>query len=109
MSTRAKDPPTSAQHDANGCFVRVFWLAANLALLVFAVLILRDGRGPLSTPSIAYWVAVASAIGLRYWEVTRFDGATLDGKPASKKHWVRYTTRLLPLALVGWLAALALG
>ena len=108
MSTRANDD-TSAQHDANGCFVRVLWLASNLALLVFGVLILRDGKGPLSMQSIAYWVAAAGAIGLRYLEVTRLDGTTLDGKPASRKHWVRYTTRLLPIAVLGWLAALALG
>jgi hypothetical protein len=94
--------------DASGCFVRVLWLASNLALVLIAALILRDDPGALSLVSAAFWAAVALAIGLHYFEVTRLRAATLSGKPATLASWRRYSLRLVVVAAGIWVLALVL-
>jgi hypothetical protein len=91
----------------SGCLTRVVWLtAAPLSLLLLGVLIARKGNGALSAESIAYWVIVMVALGVRYLDIVRFRGETIDGAPASQQDWRRYRVRLPAVALVAWAAAL---
>jgi hypothetical protein len=108
LPARAKSPETTEQ-DASGCFIRVLWLASNVALLVIAALIARDGAGVLSIASGVFWATVALASGLHYLEVKRLDGATLAGKPATVGSWRRYSLRLVAIAAAMWTLALVLG
>jgi hypothetical protein len=86
-----------------------WFAAAPLALLMLGALLVRDGRGIGSTESIAYLAVVALGVALRYLDIFRYGGATVQGTPASRDDWHRYRVRFPAIALAGWLAALWLG
>jgi hypothetical protein len=90
-----------------GClagFVRILWFAVgNGALLLLAVLITE--RKAFSGLDIAFWAIVVALIFLRYIDITRLNGLTSDGEPASLQHWRRYVLLLLMIAGGVWALA----
>jgi hypothetical protein len=94
--------------NASGCFVRVAWLASNVALIALAATIAREKPGALSVTSGVFWGTVGLAIGLHYVEVTRLRANTLAGKPATMASWRRYSLGLLAVAGLLWGALIAL-
>jgi len=95
------------QAEATGCLpvvVRLFWLiAGNLVLFFLAVSIAQ--RRALSARDIAYWVTVTVLILARYIDITRLDGQTKDGEPASLRTWRWYTLVLLLASGALWVLA----
>lgn len=90
----------------SGCLVRLGWLiVAPLGLLVLGVSLAKNGAGAMSVESILYWLVAAMAVVIRYIDVFRHQGQTLQGKPASDKDWRRYSISLGAVALAGWCAA----
>jgi len=103
-------PNEAETANMGGCLTRLVWLvAAPLGLLMLGAVVARDGQGVWSIESGAYWAVVVLALGVRYLDVVRFQGQTVDGKPASKQDWRRYGLRFPLLALAGWAAAIVLG
>ena len=77
-----------------GCLTRVVWLvAAPLALLMLGAVVARNGGGALSKESIAYWAVVLVALVVRYVDIFRYRGETMEGAPASREDWRRYSLR----------------
>jgi hypothetical protein len=93
-----------------GCLTRIAWLiAAPLTLLMLGAIIARDGDGARSSESIAYWAVVALALVVRYLDIFKYAGVTVNGEPASGKDWRRYRLSFPALAVAGWCLALVLG
>ena len=90
-----------------GCLagvVRIIWfMVGNAALLLLAVLITEQKA--FSRLDVAFWMTVAALILLRYIDITRLNGLTADGEPASLKHWRRYVLLLLLIAGCLWVLA----
>lgn len=107
---RPEDQSNPAEHgqqikydNAQGCLLRLFWMAGgNLALLVLILSIAnQDGFTLLDG---LYWVVIAALVSARYVDIVRFGGLTADGTPATKEHFRRYTTWLVLVAIGLWVA-----
>jgi len=90
-----------------GCLagiVRILWLeVGNAALLLLTVLITEQRA--LSGLDISFWAIVAALIIVRYIDITRLNGLTSDGEPASLRHWRRYALLLVLIAGGAWALA----
>lgn len=82
-----------------GCLVRLLWLIAGpLAFMLGIGLLVHPGR---SLPIIGHsllWGAALSMVGIRYLDVTRFEGLRSDGKPSTLSDFRRYAVQVLALA-----------
>lgn len=93
-----------------GCLLRLYWLVvAPIALLGLAATLAKSGAGPVSGVSAAYWVVAGGALVVRYLDIFRFQGETVDGKPASRADWRGFALRLVIVAVGVWAAALGIG
>jgi len=105
MSRTRNEMVPPAEH--TGCLasiVRVLWfVVGNAALLLLAVLITEEEA--LSGLDIAFWAIVVALILLRYIDITRLNGLTSDGEPASLQHWRRFSLLLLLIAGGVWVLA----
>lgn len=87
-----------------GVIFRLTWMAyGNLALVLLAILIAQAGA--LSALDVAFWGAAGVLVWVRYIDVTRLDGLTAEGEPASLRHWRRYTGYLLGASAALWALA----
>jgi hypothetical protein len=103
-------PSEAETENMGGCLNRIVWLlGAPLALLVLGAVVARNGNGVLSAESFAYWLVVPVALAVRYVDIFRYGGATMEGEPASRKDFRQYCLRLPVLALIGWSAAVWMG
>jgi hypothetical protein len=107
--TEPKSPSSSNPSDRKprgclGALVRLSWLAVgNGALFVLTLVISKSGR--LSALDALYWVVVAGMVALRYIDITRLGGLTMDCGPATLRDWRRYVVSLLGTAAVLWVSA----
>ncbi|MGH2373237.1 MAG: hypothetical protein ACRDIC_07110 [bacterium] len=105
-----EDRPNPAEHvqqvkydNPQGCLLRLFWMAfGNLALLVLILSI--SSRHGFTLLDGLYWVVVTALASVRYIDITRFAGLTVDGTPATKHHFRRYATWLFVVAMALWIA-----
>lgn len=90
-----------------GCVTRVAWLmVAPIALMFLGASMAKNGTGAWGLESALYWLVVAAAITIRYFDVVRLGGETVAGKQASRKDWQRYAMGLPAVALAVWLLAI---
>lgn len=110
-SNPRRNIPTEADSESmGGCLTRLGWLMiAPVALVALGAVVARNGSGPWSVESVVYWTVVVVAMAVRYVDIFRFRGETMDGAPASREDWRRYRLRFPALALAGWSAALFVG
>jgi hypothetical protein len=103
MSRQEKDvEPTNA-----GCLaglVRFIWLIAGNGALCLLIIFIFEEKAA-SGLDVAFWTIVASLIAVRYIDITRLNGLTSDGEPATLQHWRRYALVLLAIAGTGWALA----
>jgi hypothetical protein len=100
----------AAQASMGGCLLRLCWmLAGNAALFGMAAWVSQQQAGSVSLADAAYWGVVVLLIAIRYLDIARFHGMTVEGEPATLAHWRRYAIVLTVVALGGWLLAHALG
>lgn len=105
MSDQTKQElPTTEQAGCLGGVIRLVWLAAGNAALVFIAIAMAQRRAVWAL-DLTFWAIVAGLIVLRYIDITRFGGLTTDGEPASLQHWRRYLVLLLLVAGVLWALA----
>jgi hypothetical protein len=87
---------------AEGCLLRLFWiLFGHLLLVALAGWIAR--RQGFSAFDLAYWVTVAALVAARYTDITRFNGTTAEGEPATLDHFRRYAAYTVLIGAVIWL------
>lgn len=84
---------------------RVYWmLLGNIIVVLSAVMIGRSPQG-LSLHDAAFWAGSASLLVVRYVDVTRLQGTTAEGEPATMAHWRRYAVTVAVVAGVAWVTA----
>jgi hypothetical protein len=97
--------PQELKRDQIGCLLRVFWMfVGNGALLTAAALISNQPPWTFSIVDGAYFLIVLALIGTRYFDITRFNGTTAKNRPATRVHFIRYSTGLVLVASVMWVA-----
>jgi hypothetical protein len=73
-------------------------------VLFFLAFFIAERRG-LSALDLAYWSVVLAAILARHVDVTRLEGQTDDGKPATLGHWRRFVLLMVLVAGAVWILA----
>jgi hypothetical protein len=107
MPKLTSDPSSAGQNTGLGCLLRLGWLVFGHGLMGFCLFILF-GATPewaWSKHDSVYWFAVALCLVVRYIDITRYDGRTGSGEPATLTDWRRYALILVAVALVLWGAA----
>lgn len=102
------DQAGRVEHDRpQGCLLRLFWMAfGNLALLALALLIFK--RRGFSFLDLAYWGVVVALGSARHADITRLQGLTINGEPATMQHLRRYLLGLFLVAAALWISVHAL-
>ncbi|MCK7489537.1 MAG: hypothetical protein MZU79_04335 [Anaerotruncus sp.] len=90
-------PPIPIKSESSGgCLsivVRLTWIFGS-SLLVFGAIFIA--RGKASGPAdMLFWLIALGLIIARYVDVRYLKGETADNKPATLKHWRRYSVILL--------------
>jgi len=84
--------------------LRITWMMiGNLGLFICAVLI-AQGVAPVVTDLLLFLVA-GGLITVRYVDITRCEGQTSEGEPATLAHWRRYAGGMLLTSGAMWAAA----
>jgi hypothetical protein len=90
-----------------GClplFLRLTWMAfGNLALFLCAALV-AHGTAPVMM-DILYFLVAVGIIVVRYVDITRFEGQTSEGAPATLAHWRRYAVWTAVVSTGIWVLA----
>jgi len=79
-----------------GCLTRLVWLLWGGSILLFIWISILSHRG--SSFSIfdgAFWATAALLVSVRYVDITRMNGQTASGEPATLAHWRRYVAMLV--------------
>lgn len=109
MASAQKKVEPGNQLSRAGCLVRLGWMMfGNAVLAICAISILSHRSGFLSAADAVFWPAVILLIWLRRFDITRMNGLTASGQPATLAHWKRYVWLLLAFAFVLWSAAHAI-
>jgi hypothetical protein len=88
-------------------FARIYWMAIGLlVLLSLGMAIAVGGFKSISLLHILYWCTAASLIIVRYIDIRKFAGETVDGQPATMQHWKRYSLTVVAGCAVLWALAL---
>jgi hypothetical protein len=81
---------------SSGCLsivVRLTWIF-GASLLVFGTIFIMQGNSP-GLADIIFWLIALGLILARYVDIRYLKGETADNKPATLKHWHRYSVILL--------------
>ena len=105
--SRDEETPTHVPETGGlGCLVRFAWLiVGHGAILLSLVWAFQSQRTGFAVADVVLWGAVVACIALRYLDVSRLNGLTATGRPASIADWRRYALILITAALVLWGAA----
>jgi hypothetical protein len=86
-----------------GCLLRFLWmLIGNIALLATAAFISREPPWTFSIADGIFGALVIALIGIRFADITWFQGTTAKNEPATRAHWIRYSIGLVIVAVVIW-------
>ena len=97
---------SSKQNTSIGCLTRLTWVFfGNIAVLVCAGRISQAKDSFFSLADAIFWAVVLALAGVRYLDITRLDGLTAYGQPASAADWRRYALFLVVIAFVVWVIA----
>jgi len=95
----------TGKSQVSGCLARLVWMAAGNLALLFLLLAIASRpaeQGFLSWMDAAYWAVVALLAGVRYVDITRLGGLTVNNDRATIRTWVRYAVLLAVLGSVLW-------
>jgi len=95
---------------SSGCLsivVRLTWIF-GVSLLVFGAIFIMQSNAP-GLADIIYWLIALGLILARYVDIRYLNGETSDNKPATLKHWRRYSVLLLIAAAILYPLAKILG
>lgn len=105
MTISNQQVPTKPE-SSGGCLsiiVRLTWIFGT-SLLVFAAIFIMQGNAP-GLADIIFWLIALGLILARYVDIRYLKGETADNKPATLKHWRRYSVILLIAAGLLYLLA----
>jgi hypothetical protein len=96
----------SANQTAGGCLARVLWMVAgNIALVLVLMSVARSPTWTLGPLDVFFWACLVGLVLVRYVDVTRLNGRTTEGEPATMAHFRRYAAGLTTLGGAAWSAA----
>lgn len=104
MSGNPRQHATSPPPQKAGCLAalaRVYWMAAGNVFLFFCAIYAAKQPAPSALDGL-YVVLVALLLVVRFIDITRLDGQTSEGHPATLTHWRRYALGLIPVAALVW-------
>jgi hypothetical protein len=81
---------------SGGCLsiiIRLTWIF-GVSLLVFGAIFIIQGDNP-GLADAVFWLIALGLIVARYIDIRHLKGETADNKPATLKHWRRYSLILL--------------
>ena len=105
MTISNQQVPTKPE-SSSGCLsivVRLTWIF-GVSLLVFGAIFIMQGNAP-GLADIIFWLIALGLILARYVDIKYLKGETADNKPATLKHWRRYSVILLIAAGLLYLLA----
>lgn len=103
MSTNPRSAlPTN---EAGSTLARIYWMALGNLLLVAGALTVLTSEPGLGLADLLFALAALSLIGVRWLDITRFDGRTADGDPATPKHLHRYAVGVALVSALVWAVA----
>ncbi len=108
MADDARGPARreSGTEPVSGCLVRLGWLVGGVVmLLVLTITISQEPPWTLTAKDVAFWAVVGIVVALRYIDVKRFRGRTMEGEPATVRHVVRYAIGLVGASALLWTLA----
>lgn len=89
-----------------GCLLRVFWLLIGNAAIYLALATIAATRPPLPSPlDFVVGITLILMIAARWLDITRNDGRTASGEPATLRHWRRHAVMLVGVTLTAWALA----
>ena len=104
--TRTETSPATTGY---GCLFRLFWMVFGSGILLFLWFFILSHSGTFfSLFDTAFGATVALLIAVRYVDITRLNGQTASGEPATLAHWRRYTFGLVLFGAAAWAAAHAI-
>jgi len=97
--------PTKPE-SSSGCLSIIFRLTwiFGASLLAFGAIFIIQGNAP-GLADIIFWLIALGLILARYVDIRYLKGETADNKPATLKHWRRYSVILLAAAGLLYLLA----
>jgi hypothetical protein len=100
MSETAPNTPPVA---AAGCLLRLFWILAGNAAIYLALATIAATKPPLpSSLDFVVGITLILMIAARWLDITRNDGRTVSGEPATLRHWRRHAVMLVGATLAAW-------
>lgn len=95
MTISNQQVPTKPE-SSSGCLsivVRLTWIF-GASLLVFGAIFIIQGNAP-GLADMIFWLIALGLILARYVDIRYLKGETTDNKPATLKHWRRYSVIVL--------------
>lgn len=92
---------TGKPESRSGCLsvlVRLSWIFGGSLLLFFAFYVAKD-KAP-GQADIFFWTFTIVLILVRFLDIKFFSAETMDNKPATLKHWSRYSILLLVVSVI---------
>lgn len=105
MTVPDQQTPTKPE-SSSGCLsivVRLTWIF-GASLLVFGAIFIAQGKAA-GLADMIFWLIALALIVARYVDIRFLKGETADNKPATIKHWRRYSVILLSAAGLLYLLA----
>ncbi|MFV8753322.1 hypothetical protein ACNOYE_22465 [Nannocystaceae bacterium ST9] len=97
--------PNEGAHAGN-LFLRLAWMFGGpMAIVLVAVTIAGEPAWQFSLMDGLFWAFVASVLGARVVDATRFSGLTADGEPTRPAHLINYGIGLTLASGLAWLVA----
>ena len=79
-------------------------MAVGNFALIFCAMFIAKGTAPV-VMDIVFWVVAIGVIAVRHIDITKFNGETSEGRPATLADWRRYAVRVAVMSAVLWVFA----
>jgi hypothetical protein len=94
------------EHPAAGGFARLYWMMlGNVAVLMTALAIARMPTWTIGWRDVLYALFVVGLVAVRWFDVTKLEGRTADGAPATLSDWRRFSMVVAALGAAAWIYA----
>ncbi|MBK7948430.1 MAG: hypothetical protein IPK00_06725 [Deltaproteobacteria bacterium] len=106
MNRRAENVEQDRKSRKSGLaiVVRVYWMFLGYIPMVASVASILEATDFPSAADFAFWTSVLSIALARFYDVTRLNGTTAEGGPATLADWRRHAAWLLGIATIVWAA-----
>ena len=97
---------TNKQGAVLGVLARLWWMLGGNVLLAFSLIFIFRNEGSFFHPADwVFWIAMATLVLVRYFDIRFFDGQTATGEQASMTNWTRYAVLLTVCSALLWALA----